>query len=63
LCVLIAAPLLVITTADAILRIWRSAWVWMPVDRGKAWFRLAWVAVSVIGLTALVGAAIAVLVA
>jgi hypothetical protein len=35
----------------------------MPVDRGKAWFRLAWVAVSVIGLTALVGAAIAVLVA
>ena len=63
LCVLIAAPLLVITTADAILRIWRSAWAWMPVDRGKAWFRLAWVAVSVIGLTALVGAAIAVLVA
>jgi hypothetical protein len=63
LCVLIAAPLLVITTADAVLRIWRSAWAWMPVDRGKAWFRLAWVAVSVIGLTALVGAAIAVLVA
>ena len=36
LCVLIAAPLLVITTADAVLRIWRSAWAWMPVDRGKA---------------------------
>ena len=35
LCVLIAAPLLVVTTADAILRIWRSAWAWMPVDRGK----------------------------
>ena len=61
LCVLIAAPLLVITTADAIVRIWRSAWAWMPVDRGKAWFRLAWVAVSLIGLTALVGAAILVL--
>ena len=63
LCVIVAAPLLLVTTADAILRIWRSAWAWMPVDRGKAWFRLAWVAVSVIGLTALVGAAIAVLVA
>jgi hypothetical protein len=35
----------------------------MPVDPGKAWFRLAWVAVSVIGLTALVAAAAAVLLA
>ena len=32
---LIAAPLLVVTTADAILRIWRSAWAWMPIDRVK----------------------------
>jgi hypothetical protein len=63
LCVLIAAPLLVLTTADAIVRIWRSAWAWMPVDRGKGWFRLAWVAVSVIGLAALVGASIVVLLA
>lgn len=63
LCVLIAAPLLMITTADAILRIWRSAWAWMPVDRGKAWFRLAWAAVSVIGLTLLVAAAAVVLLA
>ena len=61
LCVLIAAPLLVVTTADAVLRIWRSAWAWMPVDRGKAWFRLAWVAVSLIGLAALVAAAAVVL--
>ena len=58
LCVVIAAPLLVVTTADAVLRIWRSAWAWMPVDRGKGLFRLAWVAVSVIGLVALVGAAV-----
>ena len=63
LCVLIAAPLLVLTTADAIVRIWRSAWAWMPVDRGKAWFRFAWVAVSVIGLAALVGAGVVVLLA
>ena len=60
-CVIVAAPLLVITTADAIVRIWRSAWAWMPVDRGKGWFRLAWVAVSVVGLAALVGAAVIVL--
>jgi hypothetical protein len=63
LCVAIAAPLLVLTTADAILRIWRSAWAWMPVDPGRGWFRLAWVAVSVIGLAGLVGAAIVVLLA
>ena len=35
LCVLIAAPLLLVTTLDATIRIWRSAWAWMPVDRGK----------------------------
>ena len=62
-CVAIAAPLLVLTTADAIVRIWRSAWAWMPVDPGRGWFRLAWVAVSVIGLTALAGAALVVLLA
>lgn len=63
LCVLIAAPLLVITTADAVLRIWRSAWAWMPVDRTKGLFRLAWVAVSVVGLVLMVGASILVLTA
>ena len=63
LCVLVGAPLLVVTTADALLRIWRSAWAWMPIDPGKGWFRLAWVAVSIIGLTALSVAAIVVLLA
>ena len=61
LCVLIAAPLLVITTADALVRIWRSAWAWMPVDRTKGLFRLAWVAVSVVGLAALIAASFAAL--
>jgi hypothetical protein len=56
-CVLIAAPLLVVTTADAVIRIWRSAWAWMPVDRTKGVFRLAWVVTSLVGLTALVTAA------
>ena len=63
LCVVVAAPLLVITTADAIIRIWRSAWAWMDVNPGRAWFRLAWVAVSCIGLAALVAASIVVLLA
>ena len=63
LCVLIAAPLLVVTTSDAVVRIWRSAWAWMPVDAGKGWFRLAWVAVSLVGLTALILASVAVLLA
>ncbi len=60
LCVVIAAPLLVITTADAGVRIWRSAWAWMPVDRGKGLFRLAWVVVTLIGLAALVVASVVV---
>jgi hypothetical protein len=63
LCVLVGAPLLVVTTADALVRIWRSAWAWMPIDPGKGWFRLAWVAVSAVGLAALVVAALVVLTA
>jgi hypothetical protein len=61
LCVVIAAPLLVVTTADAILRIWRSAWAWMPIDHVKGVFRLAWVAVSMIGLALLIAASIVVI--
>jgi hypothetical protein len=63
LCAIVAAPLLIATTSDAILRIWRSAWAWMPVDRTKGMFRLAWVVVSVVGLLALVGASILVIAA
>jgi hypothetical protein len=60
-CVLIAAPLLLITTADATLRIWRSAWAWMPVDRGRGLFRLAWVLVSIVFLALIVLAVLLVL--
>ena len=62
-CILVAAPLLVVTTADAVVRIWRSAWAWMPVDRVKGTFRLAWVAVSLIGLAGLIAAAVVALAA
>ena len=57
LCVLIAAPLLAIANADAIVRIWRSAWAWMPVDVAKGRFRLAWVVVGVILYALLLAAA------
>jgi len=56
-CVLVAAPLLAVANADAIVRIWRSAWAWMPVDRAKGLFRLAWVAASAILYALLLAAA------
>jgi hypothetical protein len=56
LCVLIGGPILVVTTGDAILRIWRSAWAWMPVNRGRGLFRLSWVGVASIGVAVVVAA-------
>ena len=56
--ILIAAPILILTTADATLRIWRSAWTWMPVDRGRGLFRLAWVVVALVGIAAFVVAGV-----
>ena len=61
LCVLIGAPLLFLTTADAAVRIWRSAWAWMPVNPGRGLFRLAWFAATLILLGLLLGASWAVL--
>jgi hypothetical protein len=45
--VLVGGGFLAVTMADALLRIWRAAWAWMPVDRGKGLFRLTWVAAIV----------------
>ena len=56
LCVLLAAPLLLLTTLDATVRIWRSAWAWMPVDRGRGLFRLAWLIVAAVFLALIVAA-------
>jgi hypothetical protein len=61
LCVLVGAPILFVTTIDAGLRIWRSAWAWMPVDRVKGVFRLCWIVVVVVGLVAIVAASVTVL--
>jgi hypothetical protein len=62
-CVLIAAPIFVITTADAALRFYRSAWAWMPVDVGRGLFRLGWVAMALLGIGVALGAATLVLTA
>jgi hypothetical protein len=56
-CILVGAPILILTTADASVRIWRSAWAWMPVNRNRGLFRLAWLAVSGLGIAVFAGAA------
>jgi hypothetical protein len=44
LCIVVGAPLLLVMTTDAGIRIWRSAWAWMAVDRRRGFLRLAWLA-------------------
>jgi hypothetical protein len=63
LCVAVGTPILFLTTADAALRIWRSAWAWMPVNPGRGAFRLAWFAATVVLLGVLAVATWAVLTA
>jgi hypothetical protein len=55
LCAIIGAPLFVITTADAALRFYRSARAWMPIDRGRALFRLTWVLAALLGIGVVLG--------
>ncbi len=43
--VLIGGAVLIVVSLDAIVRIWRAARAWMPVDRGRGMFRLVWDAV------------------
>jgi hypothetical protein len=53
---LVAAVLLVVLGADAALRVWRSAWTWLPIDRGRGAFRFVWAAVlaaTVVGSAAI----------
>lgn len=61
--VLIGAPILVITTGDAALRFWRSAKAWLPVDRGRAMFRLAWTLAALLGIGIVIGIASVILLA
>jgi hypothetical protein len=43
--VLLGGAVLLAVTADALVRVWRSVGAWWTVDRGRAYFRLVWVAV------------------
>lgn len=63
LCVMVAAPILIVTTADACLRIWRSAWAWLPIDRGRGLFRFTWVVAGIIGILVFVLAGVLVVTA
>jgi hypothetical protein len=56
-CALIATPIFVVTTADAALRFWRSAWAWMPINRGRGMFRIVWTAAALLGIGVALGAA------
>jgi hypothetical protein len=62
-CVVVAGPILLLTTGDAAVRIWRSAWAWMPVDRGRALFRLSWLVVALLFMAIVAVAAATVLMA
>jgi hypothetical protein len=42
---LVGVGLLIVISADAAVRVCRSAWAWMPVDLGHALFRFVWTAV------------------
>ena len=50
ICALIAAPIFVLTTGDAALRFYRSAWAWMPIDRNRGLFRFTWVLAALLGI-------------
>jgi hypothetical protein len=53
-CVIVGAPPLLLATADASLRIWRSARAWMPINPGNAWFRLTWLVPAFVLLATIV---------
>jgi hypothetical protein len=60
---LISAGVLAVVTVDALVRVWRSVGAWLPVDRGRALFRLVWVAALILILGLLAVAALVVLAA
>jgi hypothetical protein len=62
-CALIGTPLFVLTTADAGLRFYRSALAWLPIDRGRALFRLTWVLAALLGIGVVLGFASVILTA
>ena len=60
---LVGALVLLVVATDAVVRVWRSAWAWMPVDRGRALFRFVWIAAIGAGVAVIAAVATAVLLA
>jgi hypothetical protein len=54
--VALGAAVLSVVTVDAVVRVWRSAWAWLPVNRNRGLFRFVWAAVLVGVLVASVAA-------
>ena len=54
--ILIGGTLLIIVSADALVRVWRSVGAWRSVDAGRARFRLVWAAIlaGTIGVVAVI---------
>ncbi|CAN5813541.1 hypothetical protein BH24CHL6_BH24CHL6_03050 [soil metagenome] len=52
---LIAVLLLLVLAADACVRVWRSAWAWLPVNRGRGLFRFVWAGVLMLIFVATAG--------
>jgi hypothetical protein len=61
--VLIGGTMLLLVTADALVRVWRSVGAWREVDAGRAAFRIVWVIVLTASLAVVVGIMIVVLLA
>ena len=61
--VLVGGIALLAVTADALVRVWRSVGAWWHVDRGRALFRLVWVAVLAASFVVVAGIIIYVLLA
>lgn len=47
---LVGGAVFLLVGADALVRVWRAAWAWLPVDRGRGLARFAWAAVICLGL-------------
>jgi hypothetical protein len=43
--VLVGGLLLLAVTSDALVRVWRSAFAWLAVDRARGWARFVWAGV------------------
>ena len=61
--VLIGGVVLLAVTLDTLVRVWRSVGAWWDVDRGRALFRIVWVAVIAASIVAVVAIVLVVLTA